>query len=401
MEHDFDTPLERRGTGSVKWDKYRDRDVLPMWVADMDFRSPPAVLRALRERVEHGVFGYSVAPQEVVDAVVAMCAERFDWRIERDWLLWFPGLGSALTATCRAFGEDDDEVLVLPPIYPPFLAAASRSRRRNVLAPLQLRAGRWHLDLEAMEQAVSPRTRLLLFCSPHNPVGRVFSGEELRQVAEFCVRHDLLICSDEIHCDLVLEPGLEHHPLAHAVHEAAPRTITLMAASKTYNLPGLHCAFAIVSDPGVRERLRSVMGGVVPYVSPLGYVATRAAYRSCGAWREALLDYLRANRARVSEFVAATPGLAMTPVEATFLAWLDARELPVADPAAFFEEAGVGLSDGREFGQPGFVRLNFGCPRAQLDEALARMGAAVAALAADHRRPPAGEGPVGPGPVAP
>ncbi|MDH3451599.1 MAG: PatB family C-S lyase [Gammaproteobacteria bacterium] len=380
MQFDFDTPYDRRGTGSIKWDKYAGRDVIPMWVADMDFRSPPAVLQALRERVEHGVFGYTVAPADVIDAVVVMCAERFDWHIQRDWLLWFPGLNTALTAVCRAFGEDQDQALVLPPIYPPLLLAAPRSRKRNVLSPLVLDGQRWVMDFAHMQEVLSPRTRLLLFCNPHNPVGRVYDERELTQVAEFCERNDLLICSDDVHCDLLLDPGLRHRPLARLLPELAPRTITLMAASKTYNLAGLHCAYAIVPDAAARQRLSTVMQGVVAYISPLSYAATRAAYRDCDAWHAALLDYLRDSYRQVLATIDACPGLQMTPMEATYLAWIDARQLPVADPAAFFEQAGVGLSDGREFGSPGYLRLNFACPRAQLTAALQRMVDAVVAL---------------------
>ena len=380
MQFDFDTPCERRGTGSLKWDKYAGRDIIPMWVADMDFRSPPAVLQALRQRVEHGVFGYTIAPEDVIEAVVGMCAERFDWHIEPEWLLWFPGLNVALTTVCRAFGEDQDEVLVLPPVYPPLLLAAPRSRKRNVLSPLALNGQRWEMDFAQMQDVVSPRTCALLFCNPHNPVGRAYDAQELAQVAEFCERNDLLICSDDVHCDLLLDPGVRHYPLARLVPELAPRTITLMAASKTYNLAGLHCAFAIVPDPAVRERLSAAMQGVVAFVSPLSYAATRAAYRDCEAWRAALLDYLRNNYRHVLDTVAACPGLQMTPMEATYLAWIDVRQLPVDDAVAFFEQAGVGLSDGHDFGTPGYVRLNFACPRAQLDAALARMAEAITTL---------------------
>ncbi len=392
MDFDFDTPVDRRNTGSIKWDKYRARDVLPMWVADMDFRAPPAVLRALRERVEHGIFGYTAAPDDVVDAVVAMCAERFDWHIERDWLLWFPGLNSALTATCRAIGEDGDEALVLPPVYPPFLLAAPRSRRRNVVSPLVLDGQRWVMDFEHMQATVSARTRLLLFCNPHNPVGRVYDERELLQVAEFCERNDLVLCSDDVHCDLVLDPAARYRPLARLVPEVAARTITLLGVGKTYNLAGLHCGYAIVPDPGLRERLQAAMSGVVAYINPLSYAATRTAYRECAAWREALLDYLRGNCAAVRAAVDACPGLRITPIEATYLAWIDARALPVDDPAAFFEHAGVGLSDGRDFGFPGYLRLNFGCPRVQLDAALRRMVEAVAALRHAGARPGNGTG---------
>ncbi len=224
---------------------------------------------------------------------------------------------------------------------------------------------------------------MLLLCSPHNPVGRVFDEAELRRLADFARRHDLLICSDEIHCGLVLDEDCRHRPIAALDADAAQRTITLMAPSKTWNVPALYCAFAVIPDAGLRRRYRHAMRGIVPHVNVLGMVAAEAAYRDGDPWRQALLAYLRGNRDRVMEAVAAMPGISLARPEATYLAWLDCRELiaeyNIGDVAAFFEAAGVGLSDGRYFGAPGWLRLNFGCPRATLDEALARMATATGA----------------------
>jgi cystathionine beta-lyase len=216
-----------------------------------------------------------------------------------------------------------------------------------------------------------------LLCSPHNPTGRVFTRSELLRLAEICERHRLVICSDEIHCDLVLDPDKVHLPTAALAGEIAERTITLMAPSKTYNIPGLGCAFAVISQPQLRKAFKAAMAGIVPEVNLMGFAGALAAYRHGGAWRSALLAYLAANRDRVLEAIANMPGLSASHIEATYLAWIDAREVGAGDPAAFFEAAGVGLSDGREFGGPGFVRLNFGCPRATLDEALGRMERAL------------------------
>lgn len=225
------------------------------------------------------------------------------------------------------------------------------------------------------------RSRLLLLCSPHNPVGRVFDQAELRRLADFAERHDLLICSDEIHCGLVLDADRPHRPIAALDAAVAKRTITLMAPSKTWNIPALYCAFAIIPDAALRRRYRHEMRGLIPHVNVLGMVATEAAYRDGDAWRHALLAYLRGNRDRVVDAVGTMPGLSMTVPEATYLAWIDCRGMMAArgidDPAAFFEAAGVGLSDGRFFGAPGWVRLNFGCPRATLDAALRRMAQAL------------------------
>ena len=374
---DFDTPIDRRGSASVKWDTYRGRDVIPLWVADMDFRSPPVVLEALQRRVEHGVFGYTHAPEELTPAILARLQADYRWQVEPEWLVWLPGLVTGLNVACRAVGEDGDQVLTPVPVYPPFLSAPRHSRRDLLTVPLGRRDGRWELDLERLEAAVTPRTRLLLLCSPHNPVGRVFGREELAALADLCARHDLVICSDEIHADLVLDPDKAHVPTAALEPEVARRTITLMAPSKTFNTPGLGFSFAVVPDGALRGRFRAAMAGIVPQVNALGYTAALAAYRDGGPWQAALLAALRANRDSVEQAVAAMPGLAMDHVEATYLAWIDTRPAGLEDPVQFFEQAGVGLSDGRDFAGPGFVRLNFGCPQATLREALGRMGQAL------------------------
>jgi cystathionine beta-lyase len=378
---DFDRPIERRGTGSLKWEKYAGRDVIPLWVADMDFAAPPVVVEALQRRIEHGVFGYTQAPPELVEVIRERLLRLYDWRVEADWLVWLPGLVTGLNVACRAVGAEGDDVLTHVPIYPPFLSAPELSGRQTIRVPLAEKGGRWRIDFELLEQLVTPRSRLFLLCNPQNPTGRVFSRTELGRFAAFCQRHELIICSDEIHCDLILEPACRHRPTASLGPEVAERTITLMAPSKTFNLPGLGCSFAIIGNDALRRRFRRVMAGIVPYVNLFGYTAALAAYRDGGPWLEALLDYLRGNRDLVRQAVDALPGLSMAPVEATYLAWIDARALDLEDPAAFFEAAGVGLSDGAEFGRPGFVRLNFGCPRPLLVQGLERMASALAELA--------------------
>jgi cysteine-S-conjugate beta-lyase len=234
-------------------------------------------------------------------------------------------------------------------------------------------SGRWGFDLDRLESALTDRTRLLLLCAPHNPCGRVFTRQELINVAEICARHDVILCSDEIHCGLVLDDDRIHIPAATLDPDIASRTITLMAPSKTYNLPGLGLGFAIISEPQIRSRFKKSMAGIVPGVSALAYTAALAAYRDGGPWLEALLSYLKANRTLVEETVARIPGLSVTHVEATYLAWIDARRMEMDDPAAFFLQAGVGLGPGNLFGMPGFVRLSFASPRILLEEALLRM----------------------------
>lgn len=370
---DFDQIIERRGTSSEKWDRYKGKDILPLWVADMDFRSPRPIIDALRERVEHGVFGYTRPLDGLCDAVITHLRDEYDWDIEGEWIVWLPGLVTGLNLACRAVGEDGDEVLSAVPVYPPFLGAPRNSLRNLVTTHLVEDGDRWVFDFNGMERAISDRTRLFLFCNPHNPVGRAFSREELLSVAEICLRHRLFICSDEIHSGLILDRDKKHLPLASLSSEIAARTITLLAPSKTFNIPGLGCAFAVISDPGLRGRFRRAMAGVVPSVNALGFAAARAAYRDCGDWHQELLEYLRGNRELVYQTINSIKGLSMHQVEATYLAWIDTRKSGLHDPPSFFEQAGVGLSPGSDFGDPGFVRLNFGCPRPLLRQALERI----------------------------
>jgi cystathionine beta-lyase len=390
MTFDFDTVIDRRHSDSQKWRKYADADVLPLWVADMDFASPPAVLAALRARVEHGIFGYAKPLPAHTAAVVDHCWQRYQWRVAPEWIVWLPGLVPGLNIAAHAVGAPGDAILCCTPVYGPFLSAPRHAGRETVAVPMRPdRAGhgaRWEIDWDALARAVTPRTRQFFLCHPHNPVGRAFTRGELEQLAAFCERHDLVLCSDEIHCDLVLD-DLAHVPAGALSLAIAARTITLMAPSKTYNIAGLGCAFALIPDHRLRAAFEGVMAGIVPDANVLGLVAAEAALREGEAWRQALLAYLRANRDYLFDFVGRElPGVTMARCEATYLAWLDVSALQLDAPVPFFERHGVGLSDGVIFGAPAgrFVRLNFGCPRSTLAEALRRMRAAVMS-AGDYR----------------
>ncbi|HNS22296.1 MAG TPA: PatB family C-S lyase [Sedimentisphaerales bacterium] len=380
ISFDFDRVVERRDSDSLKWAKYKGRDVIPMWVADMDFQAPEPVLDALHERVEHGVFGYAIPPEELTQVVVQRMAQKYQWEIEPSWIVWMPGVVSALNVVCRAFADEGDDVLAFSPIYPPFLSAPPGSGRNIKTVPLARQDGLYVMDPDRFEREITPRSRVLLLCNPHNPVGRRFERRELERIAEVCLRHDIVLCSDEIHCDLVLDDG-PHTPTATLGREISARTITLMAPSKTFNIPGLSCSFAIIEDAGLRAKFNRAHHGIVPGVNAMGYAACLAAYRDCEPWRLALIDYLRGNEELVHRFVnEQIPGLSMDHVQATYLAWIDTRPLGLPDPEHFFELAGIGVSDGSSFLGEGFVRLNFGCPRATLLAGLERMKHAVANL---------------------
>jgi len=389
MPDPFLTLLPRRDTDSLKWRLYPP-DVLPLWVADMDFPSPEPVLEALRRRVEHGVLGYpesAMSPEAgaegLREVLVARMAERYGWVIRAEELVFIPGVVTGFNLACHAVGEPGDGVLVQPPVYMPFLGAAQTAGKVRQDVPLvQVAGGAYEVDWEAFEAAITGRTRLFLLCSPHNPVGRVWRREELRRMADICLRHGVTLCSDEIHCDLLFE-GRSHVPMASLDPEVARHTITLMAPSKTFNIAGLACSFAIIQDPALRRRYLHARQGLVPMVNLLGMVAAEAAYRDGQPWLDGLLRTLDGNRRLLAEAVPRDlPGLRMAPVEGTYLAWLDCREAGLEPgPARFFlDRARVALNDGEAFGPggEGFVRLNFGCPRSVLEEALQRMGRALA-----------------------
>ncbi len=375
---DFDAVIDRKETGSERWEKYAGKDIIPMWVADMDFRSPPAVIEALRRRTEHGVFGYTKATPGTVAAVVDSLKRDFDWSIEPEWLVWLPGLVCGLNVTCRAVGEEGDDVLILVPVYPPFFSAPRYAKRGLVKVSLRETGRHWSIDFDRLRASVTDRTRLFMLCNPHNPVGRVFGREELEQLAKLCLQMDMTVCADEIHCGLVLDPDKRHIPFATLSPEVAERTITLMAPSKTFNLAGLGCAFAVIPSERLRRLFMQAKAGIVPMLNPYGYLAAEAAYRHGEEWRQSLLAYLRGNCATVEQGIGNMPGgLSMAPVEGTYLAWIDVRRTHLEEPVRFFEEAGVGLQDGRDFDRAGFVRLNFGCPRSVLQEGLKRMQQAL------------------------
>ena len=382
MTFDFDTPVNRAGTDSQKWQKYAGRDVLPLWVADMDFKSPPAIIEALHRRVEHGVFGYARPVASTVDAVVAAMEDRYGWKIDPAWIVWLPGLVVGLNVTAQAFAAVGEEILTLAPVYPPFMSAPKNSARRSLTVPWTLDGGAWTIDWDALERVVTPATKLFYLCNPHNPLARVWRRAELVRLAEFCERHNLLICSDEIHCDLILEPSLPHVPTATLSPEIAARTLTLMAPSKTYNVPGLGTSLAIIPDTMRRARFVRATAGIVAEVTNLGFTACEAAYRDSEPWRLALLAYLRGNRDYLLETLPRElPGVRVeAPVEATYLMWMNVSALGLPRPAGHFEERGVGLSDGAMFGaaKGTHLRINFGCPRATLVEAVRRMKAALA-----------------------
>ena len=380
MGFDFDRIIERRGTDSLKWCLYGE--AIPMWVADMDFAVPEPVIRALRTRVDHGIFGYATEPPSLREVLCTWLQRRFDWTVSPSALVFVPGVVTAFNVACRAFCAPGDGVLVQAPVYPPMRTApANFGLTRDEMELTQDASGRYTVDYDRMADTITDRTRLFMLCSPHNPTGRVFVREELMRMAEICLYRGLVICSDEIHCDLVFAPH-RHLPIASLDPEIARRTVTVMAPSKTFNIPGLGFSFAIIEDETLRQQFNAAARHIVPHINALGYTGALAAYTEGEPWLDACIAYLRQNRDALMQFVEERlPGVRMALPEATYLAWLDFRAAQLGeDPQRFFlKRAGVALNESATFGPggEGFARLNFGCPRSTLIEALERMEAAL------------------------
>lgn len=379
MIYDFNKLEDRRDSDSIKWNLY-DEDVIPMWVADMDFRSPEPVIRVLRERVENGVFGY---PGGVVDApvrqlIVERMASLYDWHILPEDLAFLPGVVTGFNLACHAFASARGGLLIQTPVYPPIVEAAERTGcSRQQMQLTRVKDGSYEVDWELFESSIIRETRLFILNNPHNPVGKVFRREELASVAEICLQNGIVICSDEIHSDLIFE-GHHHIPIASLDAEVADTTITLIAPSKTYNLAGLQCSMAIIQNAELREQYLNAKKGLVGWVNLMGFTAGYAAYKYGDEWLTQLLKYLQENRDLLYEFVNKNlPGISMCKPGGTYLAWLDCHGAGLQENAHqfFLHKAKVAMNDGLTFGEggEGFVRLNFGCPRSVLIESLTRM----------------------------
>ena len=381
MKYDFDQIIDRKNTNSLKWDKYKNSDILPMWVADMDFKCPPAIIEELHKRVDHSIFGYSIVPDKLYEVTIKHLKALYNWDVKKEWIMWFPGIVSGINACCKAFSLSDNnssKIATTVPAYPPFLSAPENAGHRLVTSPLIEKNKRMTFDFPNLEKIFSENDiSLFILCNPYNPCGTVFTKQELTTLTKLCLQYKVIICSDEIHSDFVLDIDKKHIPTACISEDAAQNTLTFMAPSKTFNVPGLGCSFAIIKNQDLIKKLKTTSRGIVPDVNTLGITAAIAAYEKCEDWLSELISYLRGNRDYLEKEINQLPGLELNHIEATYLAWIDVRNGNIENPAKFFENAGVGLSCGSFFGQKGFVRLNFGCPKSRLEQALERMKTAI------------------------
>ena len=368
---DFDTVVDRRPTSSSKWNKYPP-EILPFWVADMDFKAPDFILEGLQDRIRHGIIGYTVTPPSLEAAFCEWLARLYGWTIDPQWLVWLPGVVTGFNLAARAAIPPGDGILIPKPVYYPFLDVPANTGGRALLSDLVLERDKWVMDFDDLDSKARGAS-LFMLCNPQNPTGRVYSRQELTQVAQLCLRHDLILMSDEIHCPLVLDESLTHIPVAPLIPELLDRSITLFSPTKAYNIPGLGCAVAVIPDSTLRARFVAARGGIVSGVGPLAYLASELAWLDQGPWLPAVINYLRGNERLVHEIA----GSRMTRVEGTYLAWIDIRDLGINDVQAHFLKHGLGPSFGEQFGGPGFIRFNFGCPRPTLRQGLSRLDAAL------------------------
>ena len=380
MTFNFDDTPSRKETFSFKWQKYNGKDIIPAWVADTEFRCAEPILNAISRHVDHGNLGYILPAQQTdaVNAVVRWLADKHDWQIKPEWLVWTPGVVPAFNVACKAYCEPGDKVLIQTPNYPPLLAAPKindleRVDIGTVIDNSDSEKPRYTIDFEALEShAADPKCKLFIVCNPMNPVGSVLTQDEIDRIATICNQHNVRLCSDEIHCDLILEPGKTHIP-AGRVSDLENNSVTLMAASKTFNVAGLGTSFAVIPDAGLRRQFTQAAAGIMPWVTVLGLAATQAAFTECDDWHQAQLAYLKENRDRVFEAVNSIEGLSMIKPDATFLAWVDASGLKVDNVLTWAEQKGVGPSPGADFHQADHFRINYGCSKQMLEDILARL----------------------------
>jgi cystathionine beta-lyase len=383
----FDYVIERNGTNSLKWDERRrffeDEDVLPLWVADMDFASPPCVTAALVKRAQHPIYGYPGEPQELNQALIGWMQRRFGVKVRQEWLATIPGIVLGLHFAIDALTEPDDKIIVQTPVYQPFYQSVRNRGRQLVENPLLEVEGEYRMDFENLKSKIDDKTRMLILCSPHNPVGRVWKKDELLTLAHICMEHDIIVVADEIHSDLVYEKG-SHTPFYTLSPEIAERSLTFVAPSKTFNVAGLFSSFVISPNPRILREFRTAMARTgVEFINLFGIEAMTAAYQDGEEWLDELLVYLRGNADYIRQFLQErVPQVTMQMPEATYLGWLDFRRLGLAPSEVkrlMIHEARLGLNDGTGFGAlgAGFQRINFGCPRSTLEEAMKRLESAL------------------------
>lgn len=376
--YSFDAIINRHKTNSLKWDKYKHQDILPLWVADTDFKTAPVIQKALEERIKHGIFGYTRTDQQRNQVVADYYQKKYGCHVEADWIVWVPGIVASLSLAIRSLSKQHQQVFTPDMVYPYLhTTPAASGKQANHLA-MTYAEDRVRIDINALEKRNAKDVRVMLFCNPQNPGGTVYTREELQRIDAYCETHNIVLVSDEIHADIILDKDKKHIPYIDISAYALNNSIVLGAASKAFNVAGLACSWAVIANDQLRQEFKNEMHGIISEINPFGYIATLTALTDGDEWINSMNDYLRDNRDFLMAQLNAIKGLRMLPLESTFLAWIDVSELKLEDPCAFFEAAGVGLSSGKDFNDANFLRLNFGCPRSMLEEAVKRIKKALA-----------------------
>ena len=387
MKYDFDKITPRRDTNSYKWDSTDDKEVLPMWVADMDFQTAPCIINALKKRVEHGIFGYTRVPEEYYDAVISWFSRRHQWRIERDWFIYTSGVVPALSAVIKALANEGDNVLTLTPVYNCFFSSIRNNGCKLSSCALKYENNTFSIDFDDLERrAADPKTPLLLLCNPHNPSGRVWTREELQRIGDICIKNNVVVVADEIHCEIV-HPGYKYIPFASVSEEFQKHSVTCVAPSKAFNIAGLQIANIIVENDEWRQRIdKAININEVCDVNPFGVIATIAAYNEGEEWLNQLLQYIHGNYLFFKDYCEEhLPQLPVAPLEGTYLAWMDCRSLSIPSEELeeeLMKEAKLWLNAGSMYGKEGegFMRWNLACPRQLVKEGLERFSSFIEKL---------------------
>jgi cystathionine beta-lyase len=372
MPYNFDKPTNRLHSNSIKWDKYPEA-VLPLWIADMDFESPTEITEALSKLIEGKIYGYSMAPEELYEVIVDRLAVRHQWKIEKEWIVLLPGLVPGLHASARIFDSPMIEVITSTPVYNHLRLAAPYAGSETKEVSFIWQNDQWEMDFESMQEQITEHTKMYMLCNPHNPNGRVFTKEELNKLSEFCLKNNLVLVSDEIHCDLVIDSNSHHISLASVNKEIEQQSITLLAPSKTFNIAGLGASFGVIPNKELREKFRKATFGIMPHINAFQCQTMIAAYKFGEPWRKELIAYLKANHDYLVEEINKIPSLSMKPLEATYLAWIHSDRVDIPNLEDYLFNFGLGVLGGQQFKGNGYFRLNFGTQRSNLEIAIERL----------------------------
>lgn len=387
MNSYFDKLVDRRNTHSVKWDSVKKvfgtEDILPMWVADMDFVTLPEIIESIQHRAAHGIFGYTTVPDELNNAIVNWMSKKHGWNIRKEWLVYTPGVVASLNLSVSALTSPEDSVIIQPPVYPPFLSVARNHDRHTVMSQLIFKGNQYYMDFEDLENKMASGAKMMILCSPHNPVGRVWTRDELNKLIELCLKYNVLLVSDEIHSDLIY-PSYKHIPIASLSKDLTQHSVTCISPSKTFNIPGLMLSAAIIPNDKLRQKFRALINRfAISSVNILGMVAAQAAYTHGHKWLSELINYLKGNLEYLKSFIHDhIPQIEIVEPQGTYLVWLNFNKLGMDAKQLndfMVNRARIGLNNGVDFGPggEGFMRMNIACPRRTLIEGLNRLKTAI------------------------